>query len=218
MLNKSCGNSFGLSPIRLSNWARTFGPTGSEMHRCAEQALQVPLHDGEIVLRGPQPVEGRVLHDAYHVTRPDPDRFSRHPFEHLRMIGEKNVAGRDFIAGQPADSEFVDQSRRARLERTDQMLAPADEREQRAVQSEAFGGLQLRSEGGRGPAAISRVGGVDYVEMHRLELCRSHAHTGRRPWRNRRKRRDDLYLNRTWRHPAFCHWPSERCAPPPASW
>ena len=97
------------------------------MHRCAEQALQVALHDGEIVLRGPQPVEGRVLHHAYHPTRPDPDRFSRHPFEHLRMIGEKDVAGRDFIAREPGYAEFVDQPRRARLERAKQMLAPADE-------------------------------------------------------------------------------------------
>ena len=51
------------------------------------------------------------MHDTYYVTRSDLYRPFRHPLEHLRMVGEQDVAGRDILAGQPGDAEFVEQRR-----------------------------------------------------------------------------------------------------------
>ena len=88
------------------------------------------------------------MHDAYHTTRADSYGPVRHSFEYLRMVGEEDVAGRDILARQPSDAQFINQPTRARFEGADQPLAFADKRKKGATQPKMLGGLQFRSQGG----------------------------------------------------------------------
>jgi hypothetical protein len=98
--------------------------------------------------------------------RADLDGPIRYVLEHLRVVGEKDVARRHRVARQPGHVDIAEQSREARFEAADELVASADEGEQGTAQSVSFGGLQFRPQGGRCAAAVSRIGRVDYVEMH----------------------------------------------------
>src|SRR5262245_11402391 len=86
-------------------------PDRRKHYRGSKKPFEISLDCTEIVLRRPVAVEGRVLHNADDMRRADPDGSIRHSFEHLRMVGNQNVARRDLVARQPGHLDGAEQSR-----------------------------------------------------------------------------------------------------------